>query len=420
MVGERGMGRDLTSDDFEKLDKETIDKLTIDVYQHNIGYRTIFNSIKRRNGWLIGSMIFIIIMVSGYVITTYLDGTWIIPGDDRLGFFEDTTMITLLISMLLMLPTLRIFYNRLSSVFIKLCRNDIIDESKFSFEEYIEIVDESEKFISGKDRGRRYKLLFSGKRSMGFKGLGMFYFLGVVACIYICINPWIATDLPYLDTWGYPGHWITLVWHYFAIFLMWGYLIPTGLWHFMATILCLRRIITKLSDANAFKLRPLAPDGVAGLRPLGDLTLSMIYIIVVPMITVVSSFFFVDIGTRFYIIIPIYVSVVVIIFFLPLSTAHGVMAKAKEREFQMLSGEFNRAYDQFKKETETSKDSAAVTTEMTMAADYMDKVGSLYLHVEKMAVWPFDMTIVTKFLITILLPFIVIGVQIFLVYLGVI
>ena len=144
--------------------------------------------------------------------------------------------------------------------------------------------------------------------------------------------------------------------------------------------------------------------------------MSMIYIIVVPMIAVVSSFFFVDVGFRFYMIIPAYVSVVIIIFFLPLGTAHEVMAKAKEREFQMLSGEFNRAYDQFKKETETSKDSAEVTPEMTMAADYMDKIGSLYNHVEKMAVWPFDMNIVTKFLITIILPFIVIGVQVILEY----
>lgn len=54
-----------------------------------------------------------------------------------------------------------------------------------------------------------------------------------------------------------------------------------------------------------------------------------------------------------------------------------------------------------------------VTPKLLNSTDYMNKVSSLYAHTEKMAVWPFDTSLISQFAISVVLPIILIAVQLY-------
>ena len=105
-----------------------------------------------------------------------------------------------------------------------------------------------------------------------------------------------------------------------------------------------------------------------------------------------------------------YLLFAIIVFFLPLSSAHDVMAKEKKEELKRLSREFNKIYANYREYVEDSSSNNSENKRQTI--EYMENITALYKHVEDMAVWPFDISIFTRFFITIGLPFVLIGIQI--------
>ena len=400
--------KDLKSEDFDVLDAESVEQLKIDVYRTNLGLKYIFDGFKERKKeyagqWLVGPSIFTLILVSGFFLVTFIEGTWHLEN----GVFQDIEkFIVIYLSLFLMLIFLRIFYKKLNIAFYDLCKNDIIDESKFSFNKFKALTHESEKLISGNDRKYRYKHIINNKHGIGFKGLRGLQIIAIIIIVYDSIKFIYFNEFPD-DAWMTDAHLGIFYYSRIEYLLIFAYLLPTVLWHFTATIYCMRKIITELSCADAFKLRPIAPDGVAGLKPLGELSLGMIYFIAAPMIIIIPYLltefdsFHIDGG----LLLISYFFLATMIFFFPLGTTHSIMREAKEKELHKLSIEFNKAYEKY---SNFNSESTEVTKDMELTVEYMERIGSLHNHVSKMAVWPFDMSIVLKFILTIAIPFLVV------------
>ena len=426
---------DLKSEDIENLPKKDKEMLKIDVYQSRLIPKLLYDGPSKLGlHWIYGPLIFCSLLISGCVLISYLEGTFFInywfettyefsdyvltTGEWKTGgFFQDTYFIIGFYVMLLMLISFKTFYDNLSLVFIKLCKNDIIDESKYSFKDFLNLTNEAESFIIGKDWGKKYNYLFHNKSGIGNIGYRIIQILCISMTLILIFNPLIMPSYESLQMWNRADHMFGFIYSSVILFIIWGYLVPIALWNFIATVISVRKIVTKLEKANALKLRPIAPDGAAGLRPLGELTLSMIYTVGIPMIIVVQILFVATLNNITIPLVIIYFILIFIIFFLPLGTAHNVMKKAKEDELEYLSVEFNRVYEHFKNEDKIVNESQR-EIERHNTVQYMEDLSSLYRQVEKMAVWPFDVNIMTKFIITIIIPFAAVAVQILLVWLG--
>jgi hypothetical protein len=317
--------------------------------------------------------------------------------------------------MFIILLLFKSFFDQLSTIFIKICTNDIIDESKYSLEKFKLLVKECEIFIVGKDRKYKYELLYKNKSRIAFYAKSsifviffLFWFFTILIGYYYP-NP---LDNAY---WQYQYH-ATTIWGNIPFgLLITVYLVSIALWSLIGTVICVRRVISELSINDAIKLRPLSPDRAAGLKPIGTLTLNMIYIIAAPMVALMVYVFYsikYDFTLPFLqiLLVIFYFILVILIFFLPLGTAHDIMVRAKENELKILCEEFNQAYEIYKKETK----SKTMSTETLKAMEVMQSTGVLYDHVERMAVWPFDISIIIKFIVTIFAPFLFIALQLFL------
>jgi hypothetical protein len=403
--------KDLKSEDIDCLGEKEINMLKIDVYKSRLIPKLLYDGIRKWGlHWIFGPIIFVFILLMGYLFISYYENTmYLVNG---VGFLQDTILFVGGVALLLMLIMFKIFYDKVSQIYYNLCKNDIIDESKYTFNKFLLLTNEAELFISGKDRRKEYKYLFPKKTSAGTFGFTIIFILWGFVSILLILNPILFKDgYQSLEMWNHINHPLGFLYGSAVVILIWGYLVPIGMWHFIATVICTRKIITELETNDALKLRALAPDGAAGLRPLGELTLSMIYTVVIPMIIVVPYLLIGEFTIFILMFIAAYFVIIFIIFFLPLGTAHNVMRDAKKDELQYLSIEFNRVYEHFRKNNQIENESQREKERLT-SVQYMENLGSLYRHVENMAVWPFDVGIMTKFVITILIPFCAIGVQV--------
>ncbi|MFH0815434.1 MAG: hypothetical protein V1934_01260, partial [Methanobacteriota archaeon] len=255
----------------------------------------------------------------------------------------------------------------------------------------------------GTDYNYQYSFFFEKNRPYGSILQYLGYSIGLMWCVLfglsILINP--------SDSWGSRDHPIAFVFGVGINLFLWGYLIPKAIWHLFSTMICTRKIITILEAKKALKLRPLCPDGAAGLAAFGRLSLSMISITIVPMIALVVIFakgIELRHASDYIGALPMifYMLLIILIFFLPLSSAHNAMSTAKEKELKILGEEFNKAYEIFSREIKKK----GITDELQKSVEYMNRIGSLYDHVEKMAVWPFDIQVMAQFIFTFMLPLI--------------
>jgi len=145
------------------------------------------------------------------------------------------------------------------------------------------------------------------------------------------------------------------------------------------------------------KIRPLNPDKIGGLKPLGQLALGMDIVVAIPstiiLLYLVSGTSLTHPFTLGVIIL--YTLLLVVVFFIPLSSVHNAMLEAKEQEFSRINRMFNQIYDKifYKEKTLTSED-----------LENIQNIYYLYGEAKKMAVWPLDLSIIYRFVATSLFP----------------
>ena len=152
-------------------------------------------------------------------------------------------------------------------------------------------------------------------------------------------------------------------------------------------------------------LRPLHPDGAAGLKPLAKLALVMS---MAPLLGFVVIGFYVlainyPIGWRIASTVVLLAVLMVIVFFFPLSRAHSKMANAKTGILANLSRQHDITYTSLVREM---NEPSPEPMEETYSA--LGKIENLYERAENMPVWPFDVSIVAKLATSIFIPMLII------------
>ena len=141
---------------------------------------------------------------------------------------------------------------------------------------------------------------------------------------------------------------------------------------------------------------PASPDKVGGLRFLGHWSLQMDIVIAIPSFVIFD--YLVIGGTindpKVVGIIALYTIFLIIVFFIPLSAVHDAMLNAKEDAFKQINKLVKEIYTRIVSHSDIS------------SPDLRDfrNLYFLYEKVEAMAVWPLDLSILSRFFATSLFP----------------
>lgn len=142
---------------------------------------------------------------------------------------------------------------------------------------------------------------------------------------------------------------------------------------------------------------PLNPDKVGGLKPLGQFSLELDFVLAIPSLVILSSLVQgVDLKDPTVAgVIILYTVFLVIMFFIPLSAVHNSMLTAKEQARVRTNTMFRDMYSRISEDDKP-------TDEKTLES--LKNLYFLYEKAEKMAVWPLDLGIIIKFTATSTFP----------------
>ncbi len=185
-----------------------------------------------------------------------------------------------------------------------------------------------------------------------------------------------------------------------AFFIAWcaavGYVIGASIFVAIGAIKALRKYCRTFVSPD--KIVALNPDRVGGLKPFGEISLSLDIALSLP-----STVFMVYLGSGGASIthpivaamLALYTVLLVVVFLVPMAPAHNAMSAAKERALEEVNGIFLKIH---------SKMSGQGNRLDPHAISNLNDVHVLYERVSRMAVWPLDSGIILKFAATALYP----------------
>lgn len=168
-------------------------------------------------------------------------------------------------------------------------------------------------------------------------------------------------------------------------------------------IAAIRCICSTLNEQNIFDLKPLAPDRAGGLRSLGNLALSMTYITIPFLLHVMVYYCWLpEVDAPFVIGLCIITALAVFIFFLPLASTHQAMSEAKSEMLKHVSQEFNLLN---KKLVGVIAEAGSSDEDEEKAVfERIKRLDEMYAMINRMPAWPFDISIISRFGVSVLLP----------------
>ena len=171
------------------------------------------------------------------------------------------------------------------------------------------------------------------------------------------------------------------------------------LWNTYVFTVCLNGFFTEFSDE--ISLEPLHPDGCCGLRRIRAVSMvfsSLLFIIglyvslkVIDKLVIQERSLFSDIGNPLF--LSAYAIAAPLLFFLPLSAAHKVMQREKDRFLIPISRRYQQAVESLREDTKKDE------------FERVEKLGSLYYELHKrIPVWPFDFRSLQAFFAAVIVP----------------
>ncbi len=164
----------------------------------------------------------------------------------------------------------------------------------------------------------------------------------------------------------------------------------------------------QLFNKFTIRVRPLHPDGAGGLSPLGNLALSLSYLISVIGISLVLSAITrnLKINQSFgFLFQPDIVAGLIayailspVVFFAPLAVAHHYMEDAKKRFLLKIDEKFGLLFTEIQTSLNSDSDN------LILHKKRFKKIKALHAMVKSFPVWPFNVENVTRFVTTYLLP----------------
>ncbi|MFW3145679.1 MAG: hypothetical protein ACMUIE_02575 [Thermoplasmatota archaeon] len=364
-------------------------------YDSNIILRAIYDTVGRKFNPYASS--FVLLFVVPFIIvflSSFFEGTLLIGGDG-LGFLEDFPLILIMLIIALVVTFGYRFFEEYRHFFNKM--EPVVDLGSLDEEEYEGYIDQADLFIKGEKKYSKTKWTF-----YGIWTISSVYFVAISERIYSSIDSELWRSPEYLSTY--------IIWTIYLLFVSIFILGPL-LYRFVAIISVLNRLPKYLYKRKALRIVPLSPDNSGGLRPIGDLALTFNMIIVLPMFYIASNVLRWGLEADIFIQLGVYTVFLCLVFFVPLTGSHNIMKKTKEEMLQKITSEFNQLYFRVYGENRIGELSKANRKQLRQL-EMLDRLSKSYEIVDRMPVWPFDMTIIRNFLLTILIPLVFVLIEV--------
>lgn len=151
------------------------------------------------------------------------------------------------------------------------------------------------------------------------------------------------------------------------------------------------------SHQHSLDIKPLAPDRAGGLASLSDAALSFIYVFI-PIFIMVGAALIKEAtppSPHNYLLIVGFVPLLVAAFFMPLSSVHNAMRRAKEYYLSEVSRQFNQLNDRLLADIAAGQ---LVDGELVKVERSTESLEKLYRQIEKLPEWPLALTTLLRFL----------------------
>lgn len=367
----------------------------INAYGNNPVLKFIYDPFKGRLNPYLSTILFLFCIPMAILIgVAAVEGTLIIKGDG-LGFLEDVPLILIILIIALIATTGYRLFEKYSQFYKKM--EPVVDRTRITEGQFSDYVNRADQLIKGKGVNRNRKLLF--------------YLIWVPTSLYTVILFEHLYGFMDRDVWRYPDH--TLSYITFEIYLVFITILILGplMYRFVSIIAVLNRFPKFLYRNHALKLVPLSPDKAGGLRPIGELGLTFNLIIVLPMFYIAINVLWWGLEPMILLQFPVYVAFLSLVFFIPLSGSHTIMKRSKEEMLEQITTEFNQLYFKVYGKGRIGELSKAGKKQLRQL-EMLDRLSKSYEIVDRMPVWPFDLTIIRNFLLTILIPFIFVLIEV--------
>ena len=158
------------------------------------------------------------------------------------------------------------------------------------------------------------------------------------------------------------------------------------------------------NQINSLPFNPniLSPDGVAGMKPLGDLAFSSYLVGVTAMIPIITWIIVREISAMFLFLFPMALIFISINLVLPLYNAHHVMKKAKHTQLNAIANEYRIYHQVFLDRIESDADT--FDEGMDKRIKSMEHLNFIYDNARKASEWPIDSKLVRDVVTTVLIP----------------
>jgi len=198
---------------------------------------------------------------------TLVENNFYFSGPD-IGIIEDWNVLFIFVEIPIMLLILKKIFSRFSIFLHKI--PEVINLDKFPFKR-AEIDTRHNTLVTIMASRKKWRLfrmiLFAlGIMFVLFNGYSRAF---LVETTWGVDRIWASSDYPIT-------YWVTNIY----TTLIWGYLLPIFAYKMFSIIFAIRTICNTLTKEELFELRPLSPDKAGGLRSLGDLALTMSYIMI--------------------------------------------------------------------------------------------------------------------------------------------
>lgn len=331
--------------------------------------------------------------------------TLVLDGDD-IGLAEDFVLIALLIVLPLVMTLLKRLLWKAGATFTHL--QSSINKSEIGRDRYAAELERIWQIIDGKRQPGEYK-----ERRPQFDG----YAAVKYSFVAVGFAFWVYSSLSHYFSWDYEG---LEVWAFgsdrplsFAVRTGWEFVIyvfvyPLLIYKIAALVFSMNSYFRRIGPSG-FRIRAVAPDGAAGLGLMGRLALGL-EVMLFPFIVVLVVYWFVhreSLTPVFFFGFGLFLVFLIVAFFVPLQSAHTTMRTAKERALETLESEFNHHYDFLISNVQSGEMSLTDDRAAPSLAN-IEKAKYLYEETEKMPVWPFDLSTLSRFAATIVVPTVIV------------
>jgi len=353
----------------------------------------------RRAPFLMISLSFVFFIIL-WTVASYFEGTLYLENNnvDCIGWFEDYVWF----SMTLFFYAFFIMNFNLFDVFVKtFSKNGTIlpilkwkskndSKSGITNENYNKLVRKQIQYINCANSNLEKLIIVSSLLSLFYSGIYLQHL-----------------KLPPVDIWHlghYPIGWMT--W-FIANFFILVIFFPPLLSRFLKLLFSIFKL-TSISEPdinNEMKSLPLnpnllSPDGVAGMKPLGNLAFSFYLVGFTTMISIITWLLVREFSSMFFFTVPFGLLLIFITLFFPLYNVHLVMKKAKHHQLKVIANEFKLYYklliDRIESDVETFDE------KMVKRVESMEQLDFVYVKCKKVPEWPLDTELIRKILTTLI------------------